>query len=223
MKHIYNNGQMSEAFITTAFLTLSGGFQDAYTYICRDHVFANGQTGNIVLLAANLVEGSWLKAVRYLLPILSFAIGVYVAEHIRYRYNNKPRFHWRQVVVVLEIALLFLVGFLGSEWNMAANVIVSFVCAMQVQAFRKVDGKAYSSTMCTGNLRSGVEHLYAWKHKDNSKSQIQVASYFGVILFFAIGAAAGSVLSLAFGTKAIWSSCLLLIISLLLMLKTEND
>lgn len=40
--------QMSDAFRTTVFLTLSGGFKDAYTYMGRGKVFANAQTGNIV-------------------------------------------------------------------------------------------------------------------------------------------------------------------------------
>lgn len=33
--------QMSEAFSNSLFLALSGGFQDAYTYNCRDKVFSN--------------------------------------------------------------------------------------------------------------------------------------------------------------------------------------
>ena len=39
------HGQMSEAFSTMVFLTLSGGLQDAYTYCVRGQVFANAQTG----------------------------------------------------------------------------------------------------------------------------------------------------------------------------------
>lgn len=31
--------QMSEAFVTSVFLALSGGFQDAYTYFTREEVF----------------------------------------------------------------------------------------------------------------------------------------------------------------------------------------
>ena len=42
---------MSEAFLTAAFLSISGGLQDAYTYLARGYVFANAQTGNIVLLS----------------------------------------------------------------------------------------------------------------------------------------------------------------------------
>ena len=65
--------QMSDAFRTTVFLTLSGGFQDAYTYMGRGKVFANAQTGNIVLMATNFCEGDFAKALRYLLPLLAFA------------------------------------------------------------------------------------------------------------------------------------------------------
>ena len=51
------HGQMSDTFHAAVFVTLSGGFQDAYTYICRGQVFANAQTGNIVLLSAALLRG----------------------------------------------------------------------------------------------------------------------------------------------------------------------
>ena len=42
--------QTSESFRLSAVLAFSGGFQDAYTYNMRDHVFANAQTGNVVLM-----------------------------------------------------------------------------------------------------------------------------------------------------------------------------
>ena len=70
--------QMSDAFRTTVFLTLSGGFQDAYTYMGRGKVFANAQTGNIVLMATNFCEGDFAKALRYLLPLLAFAAGAMI-------------------------------------------------------------------------------------------------------------------------------------------------
>lgn len=37
----FSGKQMSEAFINSAFLALSGGFQDAYTYNTRNEVFSN--------------------------------------------------------------------------------------------------------------------------------------------------------------------------------------
>ena len=56
---IHNGRQMSDSFRTALFIVLSGGFQDAYTYRCRDAVFANAQTGNIVLMSSHMFSGDW--------------------------------------------------------------------------------------------------------------------------------------------------------------------
>lgn len=151
--------QTSETFRLSALLALSGGFQDAYTYNVRDGVFSNAQTGNVVLMSQNLMMGQWGKALHYLFPVVTFALGVLVAEGIRYRYQKTKKIHWRQIVVALETAILFLAGFIPKSFNMAATMLVSFACAMQVQTFRKVHGYGYASTMCIGNLRSGTESL----------------------------------------------------------------
>ena len=50
-KHDMTNIQMSETILIGTLLALAGGFLDAYTYICRGGVFANAQTGNIVLFS----------------------------------------------------------------------------------------------------------------------------------------------------------------------------
>ena len=47
----------------------------------------SAQTGNIVLMATNFCEGDFAKALRYLVPRLAFAAGVYFAEGIRNRYH----------------------------------------------------------------------------------------------------------------------------------------
>ena len=51
--------QMSETFCLGALLAVTGGFLDAYTYLTRGRVFANAQTGNLVLLAMNLAGGQF--------------------------------------------------------------------------------------------------------------------------------------------------------------------
>lgn len=64
-----HHGQMSESFLTAVFLSLSGGLQDAYTYLFRGKVFANAQTGNIVLLSSNIMDGQWDRVLHYLVPL----------------------------------------------------------------------------------------------------------------------------------------------------------
>ena len=51
----------SESYIVGILLAIAGGYLDVYTYICRGGVFANAQTGNIVLLGINVADQNWSK------------------------------------------------------------------------------------------------------------------------------------------------------------------
>lgn len=208
---------MSESFLIAGILSISGGLQDAYTYMYRGKVFANAQTGNIVLLAQNLVDRNWQAALRYFSPLLFFALGVAMAECIRMKYQKAQKIHWRQLVLAIEILLLFAVGFIPNEIDLLANAMVSFACAMQVQAFRKVNGYAFASTMCIGNLRSGTAALSVYFRERKSKQLEQAMYYFGIIFMFALGAGIGGNLSIRYGIRIIWVSCGFLMISFLLM------
>ena len=210
-------GQMSESMLTASFIILSGGLQDAYTYLCRDKVFANGQTGNIVLFSAYLFDGAWDQCLRYLVPVLSFMTGIFAAECIHRRFKAMEKVHWRQLILLAEIAVLFAVGFLPQTLNTVANALVSFSCAMQVQTFRKVRGHAYASTMCIGNMRSGTEALCVYFHTHDREVLHKALTYFGVIGVFAAGAGLGALLTARFGIRGIWLSCALLAVSFLIM------
>ena len=177
--------QMSESFLTAAVLSISGGLQDVYTYVSRGEVFANAQTGNIVLFSQNVFARNWELTIRYLVPVLFFAFGVAVATWIRQFFQNAQRLHWRQIILLIEIVLLFLVGFMPEEQNLIANALVSFSCAMQVQSFRKVASYAFASTMCIGNLRSGMEALCSYQQNHNKQMLYKSFHYFGIIFLFA--------------------------------------
>ena len=216
MKHKIH-GQMSDSFLTAAFLSVSGGLQDAYTYIFRGKVFANAQTGNIVLLSQSIAEKNWHLALHYLVPLVFFAFGIAFSEFVHIKYRKIQKFHWRQLVVFNEIILLFVVGFLPLEWNLLANAIVSFSCAMQVQAFRKVNGYAFASTMCIGNMRSGAEALCGYFKTRKKILLIKAIEYFSIIFMFAVGAGFGSLAADRWGIRSIWFSCAFLFISFIIM------
>lgn len=216
-KKLMPPSQMSEAFTTSAILAVSGGFQDAYTYFTRDEVFSNAQTGNVVLMSQHMLNGEWQAGLRYLFPLLAFVMGVFVADVIKRKYQYAGRLHWRQYILLMEIAILLTVGFIPAQFNTLAAILVSFSCAMQVQTFRKVNGYAYASTMCIGNLRSGTESLSAYVEDRNPANLRKALHYFGIIGMFAIGAGIGGNASISLGICAVWFSCGLLLISFLLM------
>ena len=225
MPHDLRNAslQMSDATVTMIFLTLSGGYQDAYTLLMRDGVFANAQTGNIVLMTGRIVLGDYTGALHYLVPLTAFALGVLAAERLHAHFRTGSRLHWRQTVLLIEMLILALVGWIPAAYNPIANALVSFVCALQVQSFRTVRGNPYASTMCIGNLRSGMETLDAYL-RTHEPAKLRVAlRYLLALLCFAVGAGLGSWLSPAIGLPAIWVCCLWLMISFVLMHHREME
>lgn len=214
---VTGQANISEAFIFNLMLAFSGGFQDAYTYIVRGHVFANAQTGNVVLMSTHFMIGEWKAGFSYLLPLLAFVSGVFIADNINFYFKSSKIIHWRQGVLILEILILFFVGFLPCSMNMTVNIVVSFTCALQVQSFRNVRGINYASTMCIGNIRSGTEAISSYVHNRNREDLKKVIYYFGIIGMFAIGAGVGGNLSSVLSEYTIWISSAVLGICLIMM------
>ena len=216
--------QMSEAYSLGALLTVGGGFLDAYTYFTRGGVFSNAQTGNLVLLAIRLAEGDLTALPHYLPPILAFALGVVAAELVRDRFRASHALHWRQAVVALEALVLLATAFLPQgPWDAAVNAAVSFVCAMQVEAFRKIRGNALATTMCTGNLRSGTELLYHGLRDRDSAALRRSLQYYGIILCFLVGGALGVWATDLLAERAILLCCAMLLVIFLAMFRAPEE
>ena len=214
--------QMSESMILGVVLTLAGGFQDAYSYNCRGQVFANAQTGNIVLLGQNIASGNFQNALHYLFPLLAFLAGVYLSEWVRELCKSFQKLHWRQIVLAFEIVMLAIAGLLPQSLNVVSNILMSFACAMQVDSFRKFRGIPCATTMCIGNMRSGTELLCRYHITKDPELKRKSLHYYFIILVFAIGAAIGAVDSQKFGNPAIWIAAGLMLLGFILMFVKEE-
>lgn len=199
-------------------LATVGGFLEAYTYVTRDGVFANAQTGNIARMGLNLAQGNVLLTLRYLVPVVAFMVGVTLSLQLR-----RLRQDWERIILWLEIALLFLVGLMPvGRLNMLATVTISFVCALQVESFRKFGEHTFASTMCTGNLRIATEHLNRYLAERN-RSELRTAfQYYGIDLMFACAVLVGYWVTRAFGVRAVWWA-MLIPAALLVLLRRGNS
>ena len=216
-RYITKQNQMSESLILNLLLAFSGGFQDAYTYIVRDNVFANAQTGNIVLMSTYLMEGKFQKGFMYLFPIISFMLGIFIADNVQFKFRHSKTMHLRQGIVLAEALIMAIVGLLPLSINMLANCMISFSCAMQVQSFKKIHGNPFASTMCIGNLKSGVASFSSFLRTKSKNELSRTIDYMLVITIFALGAGIGGNMSLIFGQHTIWTSGILLVLSFLIM------
>ncbi|MDY6073229.1 MAG: YoaK family protein [Eubacteriales bacterium] len=218
-----NKIQMSESIIVYILLALSGGSMDAYSYLYRGKVFANAQTGNILLMGVNIAEQRYEIALKYLWPILAFTLGIVISDFLRERKGNF-HIHWRQIVVSIELIILIIVCFIPQNLNALANALTSLACGLQVQAFRSAVGNSIATTMCIGNLRSAASNMHRYftsKEKMYFKKSIL---YFGTIFFFIIGAVVESrLITIYYGYALLFSVILLSISFLLMLIDAENS
>ena len=146
----------------------------------------NAQTGNIVIVWCESSKAGFYTGIfTIFVPILAFAVGVILVEIIKHFYKEEHKIHWRQRIVALEFVLITVVGFIPlGQYNVVANVLISFVCSMQVETFRRVHGHPFASTMCTGNLRSGTEALCQYFKTGDKTLKQKSLRYYGIITFF---------------------------------------
>lgn len=213
----------SESVELGILLTIVGGFLDAYTFVGRGGVFANAQTGNVVLMGIEAATGEWGKAVPYAVPVLAFIVGVVVAEMIK-----KPSMRLlipdtERAVLILEIAVLFIVGFIPYTGpDMMVTVAISFVAAIQFSVFRKLDGSPYNTIAITGNLRSATQEAYIAITRKDYKSAFQAVRFSMINLSFLAGAILGGLLTSFIGVKAVWVTVIVLICPVILLSTEEH-
>ena len=188
---------VAESIPVALLLALSGGFFDAYTFTCRDGVFANAQTGNIVMLGISLAKLNFHAVALYAVPIFAFVFGVLLTERLKRAKN------FQRNALFLEIVVLIFVSLIPIQFNQAANALISFVCAIQVDAFRTWHGHNFATTMCTGNLRSATALLEEAAEKRALAPLFRSFGYFLVIAVFIAGAATGFLFTTHFGIKSI--------------------
>lgn len=207
-----NKEKVSESLLIGMTLALIGGYLDIYSYLARGKVFANTQTGNLVLLGYSIAQGNMGKVIYYLLAIFAFIIGVWLAKFIEYRFKEGRHLNWLELIVLLEIVALLLVMFIPQgKWNIVANITVSFVCGLQVQGFRKVRGKAYSTVMFTGNLKNLAEqtsHYAITKEKEAFRTSF---IYLSIIAMFIAGGWLGTLIVQVYRERAVGLVCIILI------------
>lgn len=215
---------MSESFLVMGLLSVVGGYLDAYTYLCRGGVFANAQTGNIAALGFHIVDGQWYDVWHRVLMIGCFISGILLCDFIESKLKQSEQLHWRQIVVLAEAVVIGVISFIpGGAWDMVCNAAVSFVCAMQVECFRKVRGVNVASTMCTGSLRSGTQQLYKFLKQHNRQSLYNCLKYYTMILLFVCGVVIGAALTNVWNIHAalVCSGVLFLVFGLL-FIKQNN-
>ena len=209
MNKLLNTHHVEEARLFAIVMTFCGGFLDAFTYIQCGHTLAAAQTGNIVFLAAALVNHNVIGIIDRCGAIILYVLGIIVAitfqAHIKY---------WR---IFCLFPILIIGGFVGAmpeNFPTYLSVgLVSFGLALLNTAFSKIEGLGYSSVFTTGNIKKsvvfGTEFIYHHRQQD-----LKIAvNYFIVVLAFTLGAISSAIIQPFFQMKTIWVAVAIILLT----------
>lgn len=208
-KRVPSNKKTSESLRLGMLLAIVGGFLDAYTFISRGGVFANAQTGNMVLLALGITNKDYKATFMVAIPIIAFIIGVLVTQIL----NSKSK-STEEVILIIEAFVLFIIGFIPKTVpDIIATSIIAFVSSVQIASFRKLVDFPYSTTMCTANLRTFAESTYLSIIKKDKAASTRAIRYSLIIISFLLGASLCGILTINLGVKSIWACSVILVIA----------
>lgn len=191
-----------ETMLQGVLLATVGGFLDAFTYVGY-RVFANVQTGNVVLFAVDVADTQWHQALLRLAPVAAFLVGVLVVERLgkpgAFRRLRRPL----RVALGIEILGVAVVAILPDQTSeLVITVIVSLVAAIQFSMFRTLVDSPYTSLATSGNLRSMVVALHRrFVDRDRSAGP-QAIRFSAVVGGFAAGAVVGAIATKHWGHPA---------------------
>lgn len=197
-------------------LAIIGGYMDIYTYITRGGVFANAETGNVILAAIGLASKNYAIAFNALVQIIFFILGSVVSEIFRRRRdkNNRSKIYHAKRVLLIEAIVLLIVGFIKEDYpHIIVNAIIGFISAIQISGFTTLVDAPYTSTICTGNLRHLGENLVRAIETKDKVIIARALRYLIIIVAFGLGAILGGYLTNLIRVKSIFIATIFVMIA----------
>jgi len=156
-------------------LTWAASAVDAISYLGLGHVFTANMTGNAVLLGVAIGQGQGLAALRSIIALAGFVVGVVLGAIIVQK--GPQQTDWPFAVTRAVLLEGIILGVFTIAWHLGAPggttlyaLITLSALAMGIQsaAIRHLKVPGIATTYITGTLTSLVAELTAWIYRFRS-------------------------------------------------------
>lgn len=148
-----------------------------------------------------LVEGNISIASRYLVPLCSFWFGCAIGASVNIKFKYLSKIHWRVILLIIEMTNTIIASCLAIPLYSAG--LITFNCALTLEAFKEVDHRSLPTTMMIGNMRKAIDYLTKYFLEHHKKDLKEGLFVIGLLLVFIVGAISSAMLSVNFGNKTI--------------------
>ena len=211
------------AGVGACILTAAGGTMDAWVYLAHGHLFANAQTGNIVLFALHLTAGEFREAARIVPSVGAFVVGL-LSSRLAGAWLKQRGMNSRSWRLAAEVGALLLLGSVAHYLpEDAVTAWVGFVAAVQITSLSHIGSASFNTGMTTGNLRGAVSAMVAvWLNPVGASDRDRATLLGGMCLAFVVGALAGGLFTPRFGDGTVFAIAALVACATLLMWHTPD-
>ncbi|MGN0287010.1 MAG: YoaK family protein [Atopobiaceae bacterium] len=177
-------------------LIFVAGWYGAYTFALRGGVFCNAQTANVVLLAMALGRQKWLSAAYLLLPISAYLFGSFLSEWMGKGVKKLHFLRWDTLLVALEMCMVVFLALMPADWpDQICQVTLNFVCAMQFNTYRQMEGLPAATTFVTNHIRQiGATLAMLTRHPESHHLRRKLKAHVSLFLCFTAGAVVSTVM-----------------------------
>lgn len=188
-------------------LIFVAGWYGAYTFFLRGGVFCNAQTANVVLFAMALGRQQWLSAAYLLLPIGAYFFGSFLSEWMGKTIKRMHFLRWDTLLIALEMCAVVFLALMPAAWpDQICQVTLNFVCAMQFNTYRQMEGVPAATTFVTNHIRQiGSNLAKLIRHPEDHGLRRKVKAHTSLLLCFTAGAVVSTMLCEAFSSVRSWA------------------
>ena len=202
-----------------ALLCLAAGYVDAYGYVDLGGVFAANMTGNTVLLGIAAARGDWARIPPYALTLGAFFLGAMAASALKRAILDRPF-----PPLLVAAALLAVAERLGLGGDLVL-LVLAFAMGLQGASLNRFGGTALQTVVITStllNLADGFVH-HGWRAARGGDASGPEMPLLGAAwLTYAVGAAAGVLVSRHLGLPLVPPAVVLVIVAIDLALARRN-
>ncbi len=153
------NRQRASAVISSTLITIAGGALDAWVYLAHGHVFANAQSGNVVLMMIAVSGGDFARAGNHLTSLAAFVAGLLFSRQTG-SVVKAMKLNSRDIRLGLECVFLTALGFAANTLSdQAVIACVGFIAGLQITSLSHIGAWSFNTGMTTGNLRAAITAL----------------------------------------------------------------
>jgi len=193
----------------TVFATLLMGMLDAFTFITQDHTFVTAQTGNLIMLTVNGLEGDYISAASHIIVFAGYFLGAFLGQWISDRITGNERHRLR---VFLLIQTLFFIAVAATHQRLPDDILLfmlGLLAGYEIDLFRKMGAITINNGIMTGNAKNLATNLYQFLVLKNKTAGHTAGLLALTIAVFVLGIGAGTWLTQLSQTWAMWSFALI--------------